>query len=80
MFSLLTPLFSAQVSRDSQRVQCPLGQISDPWYYTVAEIPILPSTTEVDLNFALSRHEEFEFLATPPANARIELTKPETVN
>lgn len=66
-----------QTTRDGQRAECLLGHISTyPWYYTVAEIPTLPGTTEFDLTIALSRPEEFEFLITPPANARADLTNP----
>ena len=66
---------------DGQRTACPLGHIgSNDRTFIVAELPVIPSTAEVDLTIALSRPEEFEFLVAPPANARVELTKPESEN
>ena len=70
-----------QTTQNGQRTMCPLMHISSNGRnYIVADLPALPGLSEVDLTIALSRPEEFEFLVTPPANALIELTKPEPEN
>ncbi len=71
-----------QFSRDGQRAACSLGHIhsgdgTGSRTFIVAEMPVAPGTTEVDLTIAISRPEEFDFIITPPAAARVELTKPE---